>query len=264
MTSSPMQLSIEVDLHYSVASPGAAILTLEAARTEGQEIRSESLDLTPSEAVRTVPGDEGIGQRRLIPITDRLECRYRAQILVTRPRPVLATMKVAEIPDLTAEALRYLLPSRYCDSDRLVNFVATRFEGLSGGALVTSARDWIEENLDYVPGVSTAQTTAIDTFLERRGVCRDYAHLLVAMCRAGQVPARIASVYGDGVDPQDFHAVAQVHLDGAWHLVDPTGMSAADAMAVVAVGRDATDVAFLTTIADAQLEDQQVLVRRLP
>ncbi|MDM7459291.1 MAG: transglutaminase family protein [Paracoccus sp. (in: a-proteobacteria)] len=259
----PMQLSIEVDLNYSVASAGAAILTLEAARTGGQEIRREALDLTPSEGIRVVPGDEGIGLRRLIPIEERLECRYRAEIAITRAQPAMAAMKTVEIPDLSAEVLRYLLPSRYCDSDRLVHFVATRFEGLTGGALVASARDWIEENLAYVPGVSTARTTAIDTFLERRGVCRDYAHLLVAMCRAGQVPARIASVYGVGVDPQDFHAVAQVHLDGAWHLVDPTGMSAADAMAVIAVGRDATDVAFLTTIADARLEDQRVQVRRL-
>lgn len=124
-------------------------------------------------------------------------------------------------------------------------------------------RDWIEQRLEYVAGASTGGTIAVDTFLDRRGVCRDYAHLMVAFCRAGEIPARIASVYAPSVSPQDFHAVVEVYLDGAWHLTDPTGMATAETMAIMAVGRDATDVAFLTTFSTAELQRQTVDVRRV-
>jgi transglutaminase-like putative cysteine protease len=103
-------------------------------------------------------------------------------------------------------------------------------------------------------------TTAADTFISRQGICRDYAHLLITLSRAAGVPARIASVYALGVDPPDFHAVAEIVLGGEWHLVDPTRMAREAAMAKIGVGRDAADVAFLTAFGDARLIDQSVSV----
>lgn len=258
-----MHMTIDVNLDYRLAAPGAAILTLEVADTEGQTIRSSDMRFSPSLDHRRVPAEEGIGQRIMAHVTDRLSLRYQAEVEITRARPDLARMQAVPVQDLPGEALRHTLPSRYCEAHRFMNFTASRFRGLTGGPLVASLRDWVEDELAYVAGVSTGDTSAVDTFLDRRGVCRDYAHLLIALCRAGQVPARIASVYAPPVQPQDFHAVVQVFLDGAWHLVDPTGMAEADGMALVAVGRDATDVAFLTTISDAQMDGQQVAVRQV-
>ncbi|MFN3526403.1 MAG: transglutaminase-like domain-containing protein [Paracoccus sp. (in: a-proteobacteria)] len=258
-----MHMNIDVDLDYRLAAPGAAILTLEVADTAGQQIRASDMRFDPPLDFRRVTAEEGIGQRIMAHVEDRLSLRYRAEIEVTRPRPDLARMQALPVHDLPGEALRHMLPSRYCEAHRFLHFTASRFQGLTGGPLVVALRDWVEDQLDYVPGVSTGDTTAADTFTDRRGVCRDYAHLLIALCRAGQVPARIASVYAPPVNPQDFHAVAQVFLDGDWHLVDPTGMAEADGMALVAVGRDATDVAFLTTITDAQMDGQQVAVRQI-
>ena len=114
--------------------------------------------------------------------------------------------------------------------------------------------------MTYVPGASDAQTTAADSFRSGKGVCRDYAHLVISLCRAAAIPARFASVYALGVEPQDFHAVAEVFLDGAWHLVDATGMSRPESTAKIGVGPDAACVAFLTSYAPVELISQSVEV----
>lgn len=258
-----MRMKIDVTLDYALESPGPALLVIEAAGVTGQVLNSAIIDLGQPLKMARVPAEEGIGERLVLRLEDRLTCRYSAEVQVTRQRPDLPALAAAEIEDMPADALRYLLPSRYCHPERFAHFVQSRFEGVTGGALVAALRDWVECNLDYVAGASDANTTAADTFLDRQGVCRDYAHLLIALCRAAQIPARIASVYAPPVQPQDFHAVVQVYLAGDWHLVDPTGMAHADQMALVAVGRDASDVAFLTTTSVADLRTQTVEVRIL-
>ena len=125
-------------------------------------------------------------------------------------------------------------------------------------------RDWVHSHLSYVPGVSTSDTTAADTFIRRQGICRDYAHVLITLVRAAGIPARIASVYALGVEPQDFHAVAEVFLGGEWHLVDATGMAREAAMAKIGIGRDAADIAFLTAYGSAVLNSQSVQVQAVP
>jgi transglutaminase-like putative cysteine protease len=164
---------------------------------------------------------------------------------------------------LPAETVSYLLPSRYCESDRFEGFLEQEFAGLEGGALAVALGDWVRAHLSYEAGTSSGVTTALMTFADRRGVCRDYAHLLVALARAGGIPARCVSAYAPGVDPPDFHAVAELWLDGAWRLIDATGMAAPGELARVAVGRDATDIAFMTVFGRATMNAQRVSVRRL-
>ena len=258
-----MRMQIDVALDYRLQMPGTALLVIEAAGAQGQEILSGSMDLGQPERIARVPAEEGIGERVIIRARDRLFCRYSAQVQVTRQRPDLGNLRAVDVEDMPGDALRYLLPSVYCPVDRFFHFGNTRFAGLAGGRKVAALRDWVERNLSYVAGASNANTTAADTFLDRRGVCRDYAHLMISLCRASQIPARIASVYAPHVTPQDFHAVVEVYLDHAWHLVDPTGMAQADEMALVAVGRDAADVAFLTTTTMADLHTQTVSVRQI-
>ena len=157
----------------------------------------------------------------------------------------------------------FLLPSRYCPSDRFEGFVGRKFRGLSGGALADAIVDWVHDSLDYRFNASTGETTALDTFASRSGVCRDYAHLVVALARAGGIPARCVSAYAPGVDPPDFHAVAELWLDGAWHLADATRMATCGDIVRVCVGRDATDIAFMTVFGRAELQRQEVRVTRL-
>ena len=127
-------------------------------------------------------------------------------------------------------------------------------------------RDWIAENFTYAPGSSHSATTALESFVERRGVCRDYAHVLITLARASAIPARYASVYAPNVSPQDFHAVAEVFLadptgpGGTWHLVDATGMAQAGEMAKIGIGRDAADVSFLSSYGSLEIACKTIAV----
>lgn len=258
-----MKLSVETNLEYQMEMPGPAVLSVETAGAAGQTILDAHIDLGELDSFARVPGDEGVGERIILRPRDQLTCSYRATVLIDRPKPDLVSLAEVPFERLSGDALRYVLPSRFCPAERFGSFVFRTFEGLQGGAKVVAMRDWVQQNLEYVAGVSGPETTAADTFIDRRGVCRDYAHLLISFCRASNIPARMVSVYAPDVDPPDFHAVAEVYLGGEWHLVDATGMADGDSMAMIAVGRDATDVAFLTSVQMATLVAQTISVKRI-
>jgi transglutaminase-like putative cysteine protease len=182
---------------------------------------------------------------------------------LTRFPVVLPALERSPVHELDPDIVGYLMPSRYCQTDEFQNFVGDQFGALTGGTRIVAISDWIRDNFSYVPGASNSQTTAMDTFAQRQGVCRDYAHMLITLARASAIPARMVSAYAPDVDPQDFHAVAEVFLQGKWHLVDPTGMSTAADIAVICVGRDAADVAFLNSFGSVTLRHQSVTVTRI-
>ncbi|MEM8850937.1 MAG: transglutaminase family protein [Pseudomonadota bacterium] len=257
-----MTLAVEVRLTYDLSEPSDLLLQIEAARAAGQSVREEALMTSPVEDFARIPAEAALGMRAWMRAEGRLEITYTADILVDRPDPAIGDLPATDPRYLTGEATTFLLPSRYCPCEEFGAFVAAEFGELTGGPLVAALRDWIERTFTYVPGVSGPATTARETFVQRQGVCRDYAHVLITLARAGGVPARMASVYAPDVDPPDFHAVAEVWLDGAWHLVDATGMATPSNMALIGVGRDAGDVSFLMTMGLADLVSQDVRVRR--
>jgi transglutaminase-like putative cysteine protease len=140
----------------------------------------------------------------------------------------------------------YLRPSRYAESDKFYGFAATEFGQYADSAtLLEKVSSWVGTRLDYVPGSSDPIDGAADTLLAGAGVCRDYAHLVIALLRAVNVPARMAAVYAPGCDPMDFHAVAEAYVDGEWRVVDATCLAPRQSMVRIATGRDAADTAFL-------------------
>ncbi|MGW0162886.1 transglutaminase-like domain-containing protein [Mycobacterium sp. NPDC003323] len=140
----------------------------------------------------------------------------------------------------------YLRPSRYAEADKLFGFAATEFGELTDpNALLERVSTWVGRRLQYVPGSSDPIDGAVDTLLAGAGVCRDYAHLVVALLRAVGIPARLVSVYAPGLSPMDFHAVAEAFVDGHWRVVDATLLAPRDSMVRIATGRDAADTAFL-------------------
>lgn len=142
------------------------------------------------------------------------------------------------------------LPSRYAESDTLLPTARAEFAGIEDPVeLLASVSSWVGTHLSYVPGSSLPTDGAVRTLLARQGVCRDYAHLCVALLRALGVPARLVSVYAPGLSPMDFHAVAEAWVDDAWHVVDATTLAPRSTLVRIATGRDAADTAFLTTIA---------------
>ena len=255
-----MQLHIQVQPDYRLPRPTDVLLQLEAAHLPEQSVRNAELVLSPHDHFARVAGHDAIGERVWIRASDRLTAEYRATVAISRILNDCATLAAIPPHQLPGETVEYLLPSRYCPSDRFQTFVEAEFAGLEGGAAVAAMRDWIERHLRYVPGSSDTNTTAADTFIARQGICRDYAHLLITLARAGGVPARMASVYALGVDPPDFHAVAEVFVGGEWHLVDATGMAEEANMAKIGVGRDAGDVAFLTAFGTVEMLEQRVTV----
>ncbi|WP_440711033.1 transglutaminase-like domain-containing protein [Herbiconiux sp. YIM B11900] len=144
------------------------------------------------------------------------------------------------------DLIRYLRPSRYCESDTLMPTALGEFRGLTGRTLLEAVSSWVGSELRYVPGSSLPTDGAVQTLLLRQGVCRDYAHLVIALLRALDVPARLVSVYAPGLYPMDFHAVAEAYVDGAWNVVDATTLAPRSSLVRIATGRDAADTAFLT------------------
>tara|TARA_R110002049_G_scaffold239041_1_gene412086 strand:+ start:189 stop:965 length:777 start_codon:yes stop_codon:yes gene_type:complete len=257
-----MQLIIHTHLDYMFADKTDVLLQIEAAQTRDQTVNDPTLMITPVDHFRRVPAEEGIGERSWTRVQGHVTCDYRATVTITRKAVEMATLAATPLHDLPPETPRYLMGSRYCPADDFQAFVDADFGDLTGGARIVAMRDWIEDAFTYDPGASTAQTTAMDSFVHRHGICRDYAHVLIALARAAAIPARIASVYAPTVTPPDFHAVVEVFLAGGWHLVDPTGMAAAGEMALIGVGRDAADVAFLTSWGSAQMLAQSVSVTK--
>ncbi|MDT5185524.1 MAG: hypothetical protein QOI29_3682, partial [Mycobacterium sp.] len=140
----------------------------------------------------------------------------------------------------------YLRPSRYAEADKFYGFAATEFGNyVDSTTLLEKVSSWVGHRLNYVPGSSDPIDGAVDTLLAGAGVCRDFAHLVVAMLRAVNVPARVVSVYAPGLYPMDFHAVAEAFVDGHWRVVDGTLLAPRQALVRIATGRDAADIAFL-------------------
>jgi transglutaminase-like putative cysteine protease len=152
-------------------------------------------------------------------------------------------------PGDDVERLVYLRPSRYAESDALAPTATAEFGGIHGAAeLLAAVSSWVGTRLAYIPGSSLPTDGATRTLLSRQGVCRDYAHLCVALLRGLGIPARMVAVYAPGLQPMDFHAVAEAWIDGAWRTVDATTLAPRSSLVRIATGRDAADTAFLNVL----------------
>jgi transglutaminase-like putative cysteine protease len=264
-----MPIDVSARFAFSLERPSDVLLQFEAAAIPEQQILASECTLPAAEYVARVPAQDAIGERIWLRLTGPCEVRYEASVAVNRLVPDLARLDRLAPHELPGEAVQYLLDSRYCPADRFQWFVEAEFAGLAGGARVLAMRDWIAANFRYTPGASTTATTALDSFVERRGICRDYAHVLVTLARASAIPARYCSTYSPGVDPPDFHAVAEVFLadptipgGGAWYIVDATGMADPAETVKIGVGRDAADVSFVTVFGEVRFGSSQVRARK--
>lgn len=265
-----MTVSISVRLSFELEEPTDTLLQFEAAAIPEQRIIYSETKLGLSDHLARVPAQDDIGERLMLRVNGPFAIDYDAKVEVNRKIPDLKSLGQLNPHELPGETIQYLFDSRYCRAGKFQSFVHSKFGGLSGGAQILAMRDWIRDRFSYVPGSSTGETTAIDTFIERRGVCRDYTHVMITLARAAGIPARYCSVYAPGVEPPDFHAVAEVFLAdpdgdpgtgaGTWQLVDATGMANAAEMVKIGVGRDAADVSFMTTFGKTNLTYKEVNV----
>ncbi len=246
---SPVQRDVSSRLTLDVTSPATLVLEIAVARTYApDEVLAVTLDGTPLDP-REVVDAHGTRLHVLQADPGTLVVDYRARV-VGRADPLG--------PD-DVDALVYLRPSRYCESDVLAPTARAQFTGLTGVDLLAAVSSWVGTQLSYVPGSSLPTDGAVRTLLARQGVCRDYAHLVVALLRALDVPARLVAVYAPGLDPMDFHAVAEAWVDDRWCVVDATTLAPRSTLVRVSTGRDASDTAFLSVHrGTASLRDLQV------
>jgi transglutaminase-like putative cysteine protease len=257
-----MQFEIDVMLDYQLADPADILLQIEVAQMADQRLIGDLLTVTSPEPLRPVAGSDGIGQRTWARGDGIFHVNYSAIVEIERATPAIETLTAAPARLLPAEAVPYLLSSRFIDADAFNPFVESRFGHIDGGAKIAAMLEWIADEMAYVPGASHGSTSATDTFVHRQGVCRDYAHLLAGFARAAGVPARLVSAYAPDVSPPDFHAVVELWLSDGWRLVDPTGMAKPDEIIRLAVGQDATDIAFMSIFGQAEMKAQSVSVSR--
>jgi transglutaminase-like putative cysteine protease len=243
-----MNYKLGCELGYQLAGSSTVILNIQPARTVRQTILNETLVVTPECALESWVMPESDNRYvKLHAEPSDLSIRYEADVELGVDRKDPAT--IAEVPpgELPFDVLPHLYASRYCPSDKLIGWATKEFSSLTPGhERVTAICNWIYDTIEYRRGASDTGTSAYDTLAERAGVCRDFAHLGIAFCRALQIPARFVSGYALGLQPPDFHAVFEAYLDGGWYLFDPTRQAALDGIVRIGVGRDAAEVSFAT------------------
>jgi transglutaminase-like putative cysteine protease len=255
-----LTIDIGCDMLYSVRQQTVFLFQIASATTEHQRVISQDLNISPYLEIQSFQsGTEGNCLHRVIVDPCEMRVNYRARMEMAPT--VVSTVEVGETPmaEMPPEVLTYLNPSRYCESDLLARFAYEEFGHLFRGySRVQAICNWVFEQLDYTPGSTIGTTTAADVLLQRTGVCRDYAHLAITLCRGVGIPARYVAGYAVNLQPPDFHGFMEAFLDGQWYLFDPTRLSLVSGLVRIGVGRDAADVSFATINGDARLEEKSV------
>ena len=258
-----MHLStVEVVLEYEVKEATHFCFNLQAAHWPTQNIQSEKLAVSSGVALHSYE-DVQSGNRffRFDATPGPLLVNYKADVEV-HAEEVDAALPEVPVRDVPDEIFHYLLPTRYCESDRMLADAQQLFGALPPGlGRVRAMVQWVHENIAYRPGSTGSTTTACEVFEQRAGVCRDFAHLAITFCRAMSIPARmvVGYVWFDE-PPQDFHAIFEAWIGGRWVLFDPTGMAPVDRLVRIGTGRDAKDVAFCTYFGSVAMARKEVWV----
>ena len=232
-----MQRVVTAELDLDLGS--SVDLVFQVSTAQQVSLLSESLTFTS-------------GDREYTPTEIVDQSGSRLHRLTGEPGPLHVAYRATVGADATAtrtsdlEAIVYLRPSRYCQSDEVFAQARRQFRGLEPREIVSAVSEFVASSVTYTPGLSLGTDSAVTTLMTGQGVCRDYAHVVIALLRAMDVPARYAACYAPGLRPMDFHAVAEAYLDGAWYVIDATRLADRRSLVRIATGRDAADCAFLS------------------
>lgn len=248
-----IRLSFSIDLRYEIAEqPADFVFNIHAARTLWQTVVTESVRIEPQAEYR-LQVDAALGNRymRVRAGPGPLMVHYEAVVDIDHHRESPGVLEEVAIAGIPPEVMPYIYPSRYCQSDRLRRYAGREFGHLKPGYWrVQAIHDWVRNRTQFTSGSSNSSTSAVDTLIEQVGVCRDFAHLMIAMCRAVNIPARFVTGIDYGAAPElglpDFHAYVEVFLRDRWYAFDPTGITAPMGLIRIGTGRDAADVSFAT------------------
>ncbi|NQX28030.1 transglutaminase family protein [Microbacteriaceae bacterium VKM Ac-2854] len=228
-------VSASLDLRLNGTTDLVFAMTVAKGAYEVAESFVVEVDGTPVE-LREFEARHGTRLHRAESGAGTMTVRYRAEV---------SGRAAPDVPS-ELELIEYLRPSRFCEADALTPLARSEFGGLSGEPALAAVEAWVHERMSYVFGSTVSTGGAMQAIESRRGVCRDYAHAVVALLRALDIPARVAAVFAPGLVPMDFHAVAEAWHDGAWHVLDATRLAPRTTMLRIAAGRDTADTAFLS------------------
>jgi transglutaminase-like putative cysteine protease len=264
-----MRFNVGCELGYTVEQETPFVFNIEAQAMDIQTIEEERLTLTPPLKTEswTMP-ESGNRYFRVIAPPGPLKIDYRAS--VDLKVALESPDAVGEIPpgELPLWVFTHLYPSRYCQSDKLERFARSTFGALEAGYVrVNGICNWIHDYVAYEGGVSDALTSAFDTVTQRAGVCRDFSHLAISLCRTMGIPARYISAYASQLDPPDFHAVFEAYLKGpdggAWYIFDATRMADPAGLIRIGIGRDAAEVAFCSPYGAVSFDKPAVWIEQV-
>jgi transglutaminase-like putative cysteine protease len=246
-----MTATVGTQLTFNVNIPSLLSLQVVAANDDGSQLVVE-LDGQPAR-VEEIRGPEAYARQHLV--------RAEPGLLTVGYEATVSPGSGAASQVDEAERVMMLRPSRFCPSDRLIAYGATRLPGPDVDPLtrIQAITDYASDHLSYISGSTCPTDDAVDVLLAGQGVCRDYAHVVVTLARAQGMAARLVAVYAPGLYPMDFHAVAEIDVDGVWHVVDATRLAPRESLVRISTGRDAADTAFATTLqGSADLVDMSV------
>jgi len=254
-----MEFQLKCDLGYEISGPASFLFNVAVTQNSFQRIITEHFEVTGAESCQETVID---GQRyhRATSKSGPVELIYEATVDTTHE--LLGDPSRLQVPlfeQIPNQALVFIYPSRFCQSDLLARLAKREFnQDEPGFYRVTRICNWIFERIEYLSGTTTPTTSAFDTVTQLAGVCRDFAHLAIAFCRSLGIPARFVSAYAYGLNPPDFHVYIEAFLGGRWVLFDPTRLSPQSSFVRIGQGRDAADTSFATIFGGAVMNKMEL------
>ena len=253
-------VNVESELEYSIASPSSFVFNIAPAFTQHQMISNENLTVSPDTNIEWCMLNQlGVRGIRINAGPGDFKIRYSATVELSPEVDQPGYLNEVRHPVIPTDVLPYLNPSRYCESDRLGRFAAKEFGHLDGGYYrVQAICDWVFNHIDYISGSTDASSSSCDVLIQRAGVCRDFAHVSISLCRALGIPARYVGGYAAGLEPPDFHGFFEVYLNEDWYMFDATKMAPVSGFVRVGIGRDAADTSFASIVGQATFVSMRV------
>ncbi len=239
-----MWLQTRCELEFTIAEPTPFVLMLRPYRGSGQWVAREECRLTPT--VRAAEFIDTFGNLclRLVAPSGQFAVHAAAEVMTADSEDRGQGAPFVEVQNLPDTALPYLLPSRYCESDRFYSMASEITAGRQPGYdQVAAIEAWLRERIRYLPGTSEFPESAVEVNLRQSGVCRDLTHLGIALCRSLSIPSRIVVGYLHDLQPMDMHAWFEAFVGGRWYTFDATQEHLRGGYVVTGYGRDAADVA---------------------
>ena len=256
-----MLFHVSCSLEYAAKFPSTLIMNIHAQRGAAQTVFDEKFSIHPEIPTFefATEGNENRFVRVQTGTHKILNLEYQASVDVDIQTYAANSVHATPVAELSASTIPYLFPSRYCQSDRLSRLAWDLFGKIKNPhQKVVAIADWIHDNVEYLRGTTNSMTSAFDTVTQRTGVCRDFSHLGIALCRALNIPARYFSGYAYELDPPDFHACFECFIGGAWVVFDATRLAHLNGLVRIGTGRDAADAAVASIFGSAKCTRMKV------